>query len=170
MNNAAADIWASDSASSSGPRTPSSVSSGFERGSPSSERYHPYGGETRKSSSSSPIGAEPGRRRRWSHCHALEKVLFTVTELQTLGVPQRRPILITSLEAHIDRLHAQLFALGAGFYPVTPEELARLKGMNARTCKAMVSSLHNDVVHGRERLLQLERTNQRLEAALYAEH
>lgn len=63
---------------------------------------------------------EEGKRRKiWNH--ALEKNLFNAYELSTLGAPHRRTIYMASLEAHIDRLHAQLFSLG--FWPVGFDEL-----------------------------------------------
>ncbi|KAJ7361665.1 hypothetical protein DFH08DRAFT_952191 [Mycena albidolilacea] len=158
---------ASDSAStSSEPRTPSSGSSGSDRGSPSTERYHPYGGEKRKKAKTT---AKPTKTNRkiWPCAH--EKALFNIWELTELGVTQRRPIYVASLEAHIDRLHAQLAGLGPEFFPVDMEELERLKGLNAKTCKTMIASLHNNLMQDHERLLELQRTNETLEAALHTE-
>ncbi|KAJ7706107.1 hypothetical protein B0H17DRAFT_1192644 [Mycena rosella] len=65
------------------------------------KRYHPYDRATVKRRQKDKTG-----RRMWTH--ALEKPLFNILELTTLGQTQRRPIYIASLEAHIDRLHAQL--------------------------------------------------------------
>ncbi|KAJ6604721.1 hypothetical protein DFH09DRAFT_319440 [Mycena vulgaris] len=125
------------------------------------ERYHPYeqGNEKRRHKDKTP-------RRIWNH--ALEKPLFNQLELTILGQTQRRPIYIASLEAHIDRLHAQLSGLGPQFYPVAEKELESLKGLNMKTCKGMVAGLQNDISHARERLLELQRSNEELEAAVRA--
>ncbi|KAF7339411.1 Zinc/cadmium resistance protein [Mycena sanguinolenta] len=161
------EFSASDSASTcSEPHTPMSASS-VDRGSPSTGRYQPYdraNGKRRKTT----LGPKTSRKI-WSH--AFEKTLFNVTELTTLGVTQRRPIYVASLEAHIDRLHSQLRELGMQFFPVTSEELgsAHLKGLHATACKGMVSSLHHDIMQAHGRLLELQRANERLEANLYAE-
>ncbi|KAJ7103464.1 hypothetical protein B0H15DRAFT_214695 [Mycena belliarum] len=125
------------------------------------EKCHPYN------------RANPGTRQKdrsprriWTH--ALEKPLFTILELTTLGQTQRRPIYIASLEAHIDSLHVQLSGLGPDFHPVNENELLSLKGLNAKTCKAMVAGLQNDIAQAHERLLELQRSNEELEAALRA--
>ncbi|KAJ6503480.1 hypothetical protein C8R47DRAFT_969249 [Mycena vitilis] len=98
-----------DSASScSEPRSPvsasgSSGSPGPDRPSnPRSERHHPYDKPAKTGTKTSP----KSNRKMWHH--ALERPLFNIMELTTLGSPQRRPIYIASLEAHIDRLHTQL--------------------------------------------------------------
>ncbi|KAJ7254042.1 hypothetical protein B0H12DRAFT_1017181 [Mycena haematopus] len=109
MDNAAEEVFASYSAStSSEPRTPVS-SSGVNRDSPSTERYQPHGRATeqrRKAPKKTPKTTTKGSRKIWSH--AFEKNIFNVVELTTLGVTQRRPVYVASLEAHIDRLHSQL--------------------------------------------------------------
>ncbi|KAJ7487672.1 hypothetical protein B0H11DRAFT_2230405 [Mycena galericulata] len=88
------------------------------------------------------------------------------SSLQSIGV--RRPIYIASLEAHIDRLHMQLMGLGADFFPVPLKDLNALKGLNTKTCKGMVSGLQHDIWQAHERLLELQRTNEELEAVVYA--
>ncbi|KAJ7925853.1 hypothetical protein B0H13DRAFT_1862673 [Mycena leptocephala] len=178
-------VSASDSPSSSSePRTPVSVSSespGPDRadqaGDRSTERYHPYGKRMKKGERKQKT--PKSNRRMWKH--ALEKPLFNSLELSELGITQRRPIYIASLEAHIDRLHTQLLSLGHAFFPIAMSELDHLKGLNTKTCKvspvilwewkltppkAMVASLHNDIMQAHERLLELQRTNEKLEAAL----
>ncbi|KAJ6575189.1 hypothetical protein B0H19DRAFT_1254782 [Mycena capillaripes] len=162
------DNYASDSASSySGPRSSVSVSSespGPDReSSPGTERYHPY-----HNAKARPKGKSPPKsnRRMWNH--ALERPLFNILELTTLGLTQRRPIYIASLEAHIDRLHTQLLSLGTEYFPIDLVELEHLKGLNSKICKAMIASLHNDIMHARERLLELQRSNETLAATLGA--
>ncbi|PBL01045.1 hypothetical protein ARMGADRAFT_1160297 [Armillaria gallica] len=102
---------------------------------------------------------EEGKRRKiWNH--ALEKNLFNAYELSTLGAPHRRTIYMASLEAHIDRLHAQLFSLG--FWPVGFDELEQFKGLNSKTAKSMVSGLQYDASIAKLKLLELERANNAL--------
>ncbi|KAM6498171.1 hypothetical protein JOM56_006119, partial [Amanita muscaria] len=96
---------------------------------------------------------EVKRRKIWNH--ALEKSLFTPYELSTLGAPHRRTIYTSSLEAHIDRLHAQLLELG--FWPVAFSELEPYKGLNTKTAKSMVASLQHDASVAKLKLLELER-------------
>ncbi|KAJ7293647.1 hypothetical protein C8J57DRAFT_1269572 [Mycena rebaudengoi] len=115
------------------------------------ERYHPY-------------DQKPKSRKQWPH--ALEKPLFNLLELTTLGAPNRRPIYIASLEAHIDRLHTQLLSLGPQFYPVTTSELDEYKGLNTKTCKSMVSGFQCDITRTEKQLLELERANQDMEEKL----
>jgi hypothetical protein len=50
-----------------------------------------------------------------------------------MGAPHRRTIYIATLEAHIDRLHSQLLAIG--LYPVPFERLEPFKGLNCKTAK-----------------------------------
>ncbi|KAJ7492554.1 hypothetical protein FB451DRAFT_538213 [Mycena latifolia] len=142
--------------------SPSPELAGLDRASYSGpKKYHPYdrANAKRQQKDKSP-------RRMWTH--ALEKPLFNMLELTTLGQTQRRPIYIASLEAHIDSLHIQLTGLGPEFYPVGEKELDYLKGLNSKTCKGMVAGLQNDISQGCERLLELQRSNEELEAALRA--
>ncbi|KAJ7169949.1 hypothetical protein C8R46DRAFT_1217569 [Mycena filopes] len=69
---------------------------------------------------------------------------------------QRRPIYISSLEAHIDRLHNQLLGLGLQYYPVPLLELDTFIGLNAKTAKGMIAGLEHDLSRARERLLELQ--------------
>ncbi|PPQ64430.1 hypothetical protein CVT26_002137 [Gymnopilus dilepis] len=98
---------------------------------------------------------ETKRRKIWNH--VLEKLIFTPYELSTVGAPQRRTVYITSLEAHIDRLHAQLEELD--FWPVSQEDLEPFKGLNSKTAKSMVAGLQYDASLSRLKLLELERAN-----------
>ncbi|KZT30447.1 hypothetical protein NEOLEDRAFT_1031526, partial [Neolentinus lepideus HHB14362 ss-1] len=93
------------------------------------------------------------RRRIWNH--ALEKSLFSAHELSTMGAPHRRTIYTASLEAHVDRLHAQLISLG--FYPIPFEKLDPFKGLNSKTAKSMVAGLQHDDSHMKLKLLEIER-------------
>ncbi|TFK57220.1 hypothetical protein OE88DRAFT_111614 [Heliocybe sulcata] len=93
------------------------------------------------------------RRRIWNH--ALEKSLFSAHELSTMGAPHRRTIYTASLEAHVDRLHAQLISIG--FYPIPFEKLDPFKGLNSKTAKSMVAGLQHDDAHMRLKLLEIER-------------
>jgi hypothetical protein len=95
------------------------------------------------------------RRKIWNH--ALEKSLFTPNELSVLppfvlstpftyiisrslmGAPHRRTIYMASLEAHVDRLHAQMIELG--YFPIDFNQLEPFKGLNSKTAK--VSSCQN---------------------------
>ena len=52
-----------------------------------------------------------------------------------MGAPHRRTIYIATLEAHIDRLHSQLLAIG--LYPVPFERLEPFKGLNCKTAKVI---------------------------------
>lgn len=102
------------------------------------------------------------RRRIWNH--ALEKFIFNPYELSTLGAPHRRTIYLASLEAHIDKLHAQLLEMGC--CPVSVAELEPFRGLNSKTAKSMVSSLQHEVSVARLKLLELERANAELECLL----
>ncbi|THH20623.1 hypothetical protein EW146_g774, partial [Bondarzewia mesenterica] len=114
------------------------------------------------------------RRKIWNH--ALEKSVFTPQEISTMGAPHRRTIYIASLEAHVDRLHAQLLAMG--LYPIPFDKLDPYKGLNSKTAKvtpssplpvprldrvfesqSMVSGLQHDTSHIKTKLLELERAN-----------
>ena len=89
-----------------------------------------------------------------------------------MGAPHRRTIYIATLEAHIDRLHSQLLAIG--LYPVPFERLEPFKGLNCKTAKvmfflrgyfitfticlqSMVAGLQHDSSHIKMKLLELER-------------
>lgn len=50
-----------------------------------------------------------------------------------MGAPQRRTIYTASLEAHIDKLHAQL--LSYALFPVPFEKLDCFRGLNTKTAK-----------------------------------
>lgn len=50
-----------------------------------------------------------------------------------MGAPRRRTIYIASLEAHVERLHAQLVSIA--LYPISFYELDRYKGLNSKTAK-----------------------------------
>ncbi|KAI0257551.1 hypothetical protein BJV78DRAFT_44541 [Lactifluus subvellereus] len=93
------------------------------------------------------------RRKIWNH--ALEKSVFSAHEIATMGAPHRRTIYIATLEAHIDRLHSQLLAIG--LYPVPFERLEPFKGLNCKTAKSMVAGLQHDASHIKMKLLELER-------------
>ncbi|KAG6911914.1 hypothetical protein DXG01_000161 [Tephrocybe rancida] len=108
---------------------------------------------------------EVKRRKIWNH--ALEKSLFSPYEISTIGAPQRRTIYIASLEAHIDKLHAQLLELG--FWPVPMEELKPYHGLNSKTAKSIVSGLQHDASVTRLKMLELERANKGLSATLHIE-
>ena len=56
-----------------------------------------------------------------------------------MGAPHRRTIYTASLEAHIDRLHEQLYSFGAA--PVTEEALEPYRGLNAKTAKVPLTSV-----------------------------
>jgi hypothetical protein len=58
-----------------------------------------------------------------------------VVRRSTMGAPHRRTIYISSLEAHIDRLHNQL--LGIGLYPIPFERLEPYRGLNSKTAKVI---------------------------------
>ncbi|KAK0213861.1 hypothetical protein EDD85DRAFT_782907 [Armillaria nabsnona] len=95
------------------------------------------------------------RRKRW--CLAFEKHLFSADELSILGARHRRDIYVASLEAHIDRLHAQLFSLGLSPVPAHFDELKPLMGLSCKKAKSMVSSLQHDASITKLKLLELER-------------
>ncbi|KAF9456196.1 hypothetical protein BDZ94DRAFT_1229975 [Collybia nuda] len=105
---------------------------------------------------------EEKRRKIWNH--ALEKSLFSPYELSTIGAPQRRTIYMSSLEAHIDQLHAQLLSIG--FWPVAFEKLDPFRGLNSKTAKSMVAGLQHDASVAKIKLLELERSNEGLSNAL----
>lgn len=91
-----------------------------------------------------------------------------------MGAPNRRSIYLASLEAHVDRLHAQLLTLG--LYPVPFEKLEPYRGLNSKTAKvsldsinsvirgidrghkSMVAGLQHDISLTRMKLLELERS------------
>ncbi|KAG5728810.1 hypothetical protein E4T56_gene6220 [Termitomyces sp. T112] len=108
---------------------------------------------------------EVKRRKIWNH--ALEKSLFTPYEISTIGAPQRRTIYIASLEAHIDKLHAQLLEIG--YWPIPMEELKPYHGLNSKTAKSIVSGLQHDASVARLKMLELERANKSLSDSLRLE-
>jgi len=55
----------------------------------------------------------------------------------TMGAPHRRTIYIASLEAHVDRLHAQL--LDIGLFPIPFDKLEPFKGLNSKTAKVILN-------------------------------
>lgn len=57
-----------------------------------------------------------------------------------MGAPHRRTIYMASLEAHVDRLHAQLLSIG--FFPVDFEKLEPFKGLNSKTAKVSLSKYY----------------------------
>ncbi|KAI9460872.1 hypothetical protein BJY52DRAFT_1211237 [Lactarius psammicola] len=118
---------------------------------------HPY---ARLYAKKNATGAK--RRKIWNH--ALEKSVFTAHEIATMGAPHRRTIYIATLEAHIDRLHQQLLAIG--LYPVPFERLEPFKGLNCKTAKSMVAGLQHDSSHIKMKLLELERANHGLRNTL----
>jgi hypothetical protein len=67
----------------------------------------------------------------------------------------RRTIYITSLEAHIDRLHAQL--IDHGLYPVAFADLAPFKGMSSKLVKGMITGLQSDAQFIRSKQTEIER-------------
>ncbi|KZT75193.1 hypothetical protein DAEQUDRAFT_761137 [Daedalea quercina L-15889] len=104
------------------------------------------------------------RRKMWNH--ALEKSLFTPQEISTMGAPNRRTIYIASLEAHTDRLHAQL--LNYALFPVPFEKLENFRGLNTKTAKSMVAGLYRDAAELRMKRLELERAMHSLRGELFA--
>ncbi|TRM66155.1 hypothetical protein BD626DRAFT_197703 [Schizophyllum amplum] len=96
---------------------------------------------------------ERSSRKIWNH--ALEKHLFSTYELGTLGAPHRRTIYIASLEAHVERLHAQLLSIG--FWPVAFEELDVFRGLNGKVAKSMIAGLQHDAVMEKMKVMELER-------------
>jgi len=96
-----------------------------------------------------------------------------------MGAPHRRTIYIASLEAHVDRLHAQLLSIG--LYPIPFEKLEPYRGLNSKTAKvrrpgplscattltfwipqqSMVAGLQNDTSHTKLKMLELERSVRR---------
>jgi len=98
------------------------------------------------------------RRKMWNH--ALEKAIFTPQEISTMGAPHRRKIYTASLEAHVDRLHAQL--LSYALFPVPFEKLERFRGLNSRTAKSMVAGLHRDMCDLKMKRLELDRASHAL--------
>ncbi|PSR76256.1 hypothetical protein PHLCEN_2v8573 [Hermanssonia centrifuga] len=94
------------------------------------------------------------RRKMWNH--ALEKSLFTPDELANVSAPLRRTMYISSLEAHVDELHAQLLSLE--LYPVPFEKLEPYHGMNSKTAKSMVAGLYKDAAEMKTKLLELKRS------------
>ncbi|KZP31292.1 hypothetical protein FIBSPDRAFT_1037742 [Athelia psychrophila] len=107
---------------------------------------------------------EPKKRPRKIWNHKLEKRVFTEHELVTMGAPHRRTIYTASLEAHIDRLHAQLLAIG--LYPIPFSDLEPYRGLNIKTAKSMVAGLQNDSSHTKLKLLELERSSNALRGVL----
>ncbi|KAF8898674.1 hypothetical protein BD779DRAFT_1666474 [Infundibulicybe gibba] len=102
---------------------------------------------------------EVKRRRIWNH--TLEKFIFSPYELSTVGASKRRPTYIASLEAHVDRLHDQMFAVVN-----YPPELESLRGTHTKTVKSMISGLQHDASVARLKLLELERANEGLRLAI----
>ncbi|KAL1739869.1 hypothetical protein HDZ31DRAFT_48624 [Schizophyllum fasciatum] len=92
---------------------------------------------------------ERSSRKIWNH--ALEKHLFSTYELGTLGAPHRRTIYIASLEAHVERLHAQLLRRA------TPSELDVFRGLNGKVAKSMIAGLQHDAVMEKMKVMELER-------------
>ncbi|KIY47024.1 hypothetical protein FISHEDRAFT_13639, partial [Fistulina hepatica ATCC 64428] len=96
---------------------------------------------------------EDKRRRTWNHIY--EKMIFTPYELAACGAPQRRSIYISSLEAHVEVLHTQLFEMG--FWPVAYDELESYRGLHSKTTKSLVSGLQYDATEDVQKLVELEK-------------
>ncbi|KAK0212574.1 hypothetical protein DFS33DRAFT_1282720 [Desarmillaria ectypa] len=95
------------------------------------------------------------RRKAWNH--VLEKAIFTSDEISNESAPQRRKVYVSSLEAHIDALHDQLFRMG--LWPVFTKELERHMGLNSKTAKSMVATLHHKVLLMQIKIPQYEKMN-----------
>jgi hypothetical protein len=72
-----------------------------------------------------------------------------------LRAAHRRPIYISSLEAHVDRLHAQL--IDHGLYPIPFADLAPFKGMSSKIVKGMIAGLQTDAQLVRSKQCEIER-------------
>ncbi|EIM92974.1 uncharacterized protein STEHIDRAFT_90387 [Stereum hirsutum FP-91666 SS1] len=105
------------------------------------------------------------RRKIWNH--ALERYVFTPEETACMKAPQRRPIYIASLEAHIDALHAEL--LKVNLAPVNLQDVDLWAGLNSKIAKSLVAGLQQDTSQMKSRLRELERANYRLNAAIARE-
>ncbi|KAH9950463.1 hypothetical protein B0H21DRAFT_868880 [Amylocystis lapponica] len=73
------------------------------------------------------------------------------------GAPHRRTIYTASLEAHVDRLHAQLIDQYS-LFPVPFETLDCFHGLNSKTAKSMVAGLYRDATELRLKRLELQRS------------
>ncbi|KAI0788588.1 hypothetical protein C8Q75DRAFT_768980 [Abortiporus biennis] len=107
-------------------------------------------------------GSNGKRRRMWNH--ALEKMVFKPRELSTLTAPQRRKIYTATLEAHVDRLHKKLDAMG--LFPVPADELDRYYGLNSKMVKSMVSGLQKDWTDMNVKMLELDRSISSLQSCV----
>ncbi|PPQ97602.1 hypothetical protein CVT26_002401 [Gymnopilus dilepis] len=112
------------------------------------------------------------KRRNWTH--KWEKLLFSEEEIRdahglilnrsSLPAPQRRPIYICSLEAHIDHLHAQLEQLG--IWPAPPEDVLQCSGMNSKSAKSAIGTLSFDISSLDKSIQDIEIKNKNLEKVL----
>lgn len=95
------------------------------------------------------------RRKVWDHI--LERRLFTPEELNKMKAQDRRKVYVSSLEAHVDTLHAQL--LERKLYPVSFERLERIHGVRSKTVVSMIGGIGHDVQKIKIRLEELQRDN-----------
>ncbi|KAF9650486.1 hypothetical protein BDM02DRAFT_3092899 [Thelephora ganbajun] len=93
------------------------------------------------------------RRKVWDHM--LERRLFTPEELNKMKAQDRRKVYVSSLEAHVDALHAQL--LERKLYPVSFERLEKIHGVRSKTVVSMIGGIGHDVQKIKVRLEELQR-------------
>ncbi|KAF9785512.1 hypothetical protein BJ322DRAFT_1063544 [Thelephora terrestris] len=102
------------------------------------------------------------RRKVWDHM--FERRLFSPEELNKMKAQERRKVYVSSLEAHVDALHAQL--LESKLYPVSLERLEKIHGVRSKTVVSMIGGIGHDVQKIKIRLEELQRDNGNLRLQL----
>ncbi|KAH7876544.1 uncharacterized protein C8R40DRAFT_1068354 [Lentinula edodes] len=85
---------------------------------------------------------------------SLTESLFNPVELATSNEKHREAIYATSLEAHVEKLHAQCLRLNN--WPVSPEALALLKGQHRTITMEKIVKLQFEISHAKARLAELQ--------------
>ncbi|KAJ3884770.1 hypothetical protein GG344DRAFT_83525 [Lentinula edodes] len=84
----------------------------------------------------------------------LTESLLNPVELATLDEKRREAIYATSLEAHIEKLHAQCLRLNN--WPASPNALALLKGQHRMITMKGIVRLQSKISHAKARLAELQ--------------
>ncbi|KDR81120.1 hypothetical protein GALMADRAFT_136170 [Galerina marginata CBS 339.88] len=80
-------------------------------------------------------------RKRWDH--SLEELIFDPRDMSKMTAQLRRPIYISSLEAHVDELHS--FMDKFGYSHIMESDLKPFKGLRHKSAKSFLSALQYDI-------------------------
>ncbi|KAJ4495670.1 hypothetical protein C8J55DRAFT_553438 [Lentinula edodes] len=85
---------------------------------------------------------------------SLTESLFNPVELATSNEKHREAIYATSVEAHVEKLHAQCLRLNN--WPASPDALALLKGQHRTITMEKIVKLQFEISHAKARLAELQ--------------